>query len=175
MSSHSHSDPVSDTESNEELSASRPKNRVQTRSSTPPNVALGEPPIVYRKKSGGPVKVQSARNKVRLPRKRTLAARDPEDLETGEEPSRKRPCYHPTVGTIRWMPSTLARWREMESIPSTFELGESSNSPTPLPHTGEAMELTVPTLVARVRTHEERLDDLLDDIRAHGDTAMCLR
>ncbi|KAI3773311.1 hypothetical protein L1987_47836 [Smallanthus sonchifolius] len=171
MSSHSHSDPVSDSESNEELSASRPKNRVRTRSSTPPNVALGEPPIVYRKKSGGPVKVQSARKKFRLPRKRTLAARDPKDLETNEEPSRKRSCYHPTVGTIRWIPSTLARWREMESIPSTFELGESSNSPTPLPHTGEAIELTVPTLVARVRTHEERLDDLLDDIRAHGDAA----
>ncbi|KAI3712827.1 hypothetical protein L1987_71393 [Smallanthus sonchifolius] len=64
---------------------------------------------------------------------------------------------------------------EMESIPSTFELGESSNSPTPLPHTGEAMELTVPTLVARVHMHEERLDDLLDDIRAHGDAATRLR
>ncbi|KAI3725266.1 hypothetical protein L1987_65047 [Smallanthus sonchifolius] len=175
MSSHSHSDPISDPESNEELSATRPKNRVQVHSSTPPNVALGEPPIVYRKKSGGPVKVQSARKKVRLPRKRTLAARDPEDLETDEEPPRQRPYYHPTVGTIRWMPRTLARWREMESIPSTFELGESSNSPTPLPHTGEAMELTVPTLVARVHTHEERLDDLLDDIRAHGDAAMRLR
>ncbi|KAI3742319.1 hypothetical protein L1987_59999 [Smallanthus sonchifolius] len=79
------------------------------------------------------------------------------------------------MGTIRWMPRTLARWREMESIPSTFELGESSNSPTPLPHTGEAMELIVPTLVARVHTHEERLDDLLDDIRAHGDAATRLR
>ncbi|KAI3810118.1 hypothetical protein L1987_19727 [Smallanthus sonchifolius] len=171
MSSHSHSDP----ESNEELSATRPKNRGQVRSSTPPNVALGEPPIVYRKKSEGPVKVQSARKKVQLPRKRTLAARDPEDLETGEEPPKQRPYYHPTVGTIRWMPRTLARWREMESIPFTFELGESSNSPTPLPHTGEAMELTVPKLVARVHTHEERLDDLLDDIRAHGDATMRLR
>ncbi|KAI3742551.1 hypothetical protein L1987_60236 [Smallanthus sonchifolius] len=105
----------------------------------------------------------------------TLAARDPEDLETDEEPPKQRPCYHPTVGTISWIPRTLARWREMESIPSTFEFGESSNSSTPLPHTGEAMELTVPTLVARVHTHEERLDDLLDDIRAHGDTATRLR
>ncbi|KAI3819692.1 hypothetical protein L1987_13540 [Smallanthus sonchifolius] len=177
MSSHSHSDPVSDPESNEELSATRPKNRVQVqvRSSTPPNVALGEPPTVYRKKSGGPVMVKSARKKVRFPHKRTLAARDPENLETDEEPPRKRPCYHPTVGTICWMPRTLARWREMESIPSTFELGESSNSSTPLPHTGEAMELTVPTLVARVHTHEERLDDLLDDIRAHGDATTRLQ
>ncbi|KAI3712285.1 hypothetical protein L1987_70836 [Smallanthus sonchifolius] len=137
MSSHSHSDPVSDSESNEELSATRPKNRVQVRSSTPPNVALGEPPIVYRKKSGGSVMVKSARKKVRFPRKRTLAARDSKDLETDEEPPKQRPCYHPTVGTINWMPRTLARWREMESIPSTFELGESSNSPTPLPHTGK--------------------------------------
>ncbi|KAI3683188.1 hypothetical protein L1987_83688 [Smallanthus sonchifolius] len=143
----SHSDLISDPESNEELSATCPKNRVQVRSSTPPNVALGEPPIVYRKKSGGPVMVKSARKKAT-----TLLPPYGGDYLLDA----------PYLGT-------------MERIPSTFELGESSNSPTPLPHTGEAMELTVPTLVARVHTHEERLDDLLNDIRAHGDATTRLR
>ncbi|KAI3704519.1 hypothetical protein L1987_74741 [Smallanthus sonchifolius] len=153
MSSHSHSDPVSDSESNEELSATCPKKRVQVRSSTPPNVALGEPPIVYRKKSEGPVMVKSARKKVRFPRKRTLAARDPENLETDEEPPRQRPCYHPTVGD----------YPLDAPYPGTME-GD-----------GEHSLYQLPTLVARVHTHEERLDDLLDEIRTHGDATTRLR
>ncbi|KAI3744809.1 hypothetical protein L1987_57902 [Smallanthus sonchifolius] len=63
----------------------------------------------------------------------------------------------------------------MYGIPSTFELGESSNSPSQQAHTGEDIVLTVPTLVARVHTHEERLDDLLDDLRAHGDASTRLQ
>ncbi|KAI3814004.1 hypothetical protein L1987_18743 [Smallanthus sonchifolius] len=116
----SHSDPVSASESNDELPVARPRGRVQVRSSTPPNVA----------------------------RENRLSS------------------------TERKVEDQL--W-EMENIPSTFELGESSNSPTPLPHNGKAKELTVPTLVARVYTHKERLNDLLDDIQTHRDAATRLR
>ncbi|KAI3744810.1 hypothetical protein L1987_57903 [Smallanthus sonchifolius] len=80
----------------EETPTTHPRYRVQTRSTTPPDLALGEPPICYRKKNGGPIMVKSARKRTRLPHKRNLAARDPEDRETGEEPPRQRPCYHPT-------------------------------------------------------------------------------
>ncbi|KAI3784090.1 hypothetical protein L1987_43182 [Smallanthus sonchifolius] len=79
----------------EETPTTHPRYKVQTRSSTPPDVALGEPAICYRKKSGGPIMVKSARKRTRLPHKRTLTASDHEDRETREEP-----CHNPFDGGI---------------------------------------------------------------------------
>ncbi|KAI3762590.1 hypothetical protein L1987_53025 [Smallanthus sonchifolius] len=54
----------------------RPRGRVHIHSSTPPDVALGEPPILYQKREGGPLMVKSERKKTGLPLKRTLAGCD---------------------------------------------------------------------------------------------------
>jgi hypothetical protein len=57
----------------------------------------------------------------------------------------------------------------MEDIPSTFEIGESSHPTPPLPLTGEPMEVSVPTLVARTNTHEYRLDRIGEEVREMRD------
>ncbi|KAI3742353.1 hypothetical protein L1987_60033 [Smallanthus sonchifolius] len=72
----------------------RPRGRVQISSSTPLEVALGKPPILYRKREGGPLKVKSARKKSGLPLKRTLPARASEETTSDEEPPRRRAVLH---------------------------------------------------------------------------------
>lgn len=58
-----------------------------------------------------------------------------------------------------WMLSILRRWRSLEGLPPTCETGES-----PLPITGEPLELTVPTLVGVCRTLFQILSYRDDDI-----------
>lgn len=64
----------------------------------------------------------------------------------------EQPQRVPRFAHLEWMTPMLGRWRSLEGLPSTFETGESSRSPAPLPTTGEPVELTIPTLVAVMRT-----------------------
>lgn len=71
-----------------------------------------------------------------------------EDERETDEPAQKRL----RVAHLGWMPHLLREWRVLERIPSTYEIGESSHASPSLPLTREPVELTIPTLVAVIRT-----------------------
>ncbi|KAI3825737.1 hypothetical protein L1987_07336 [Smallanthus sonchifolius] len=63
------------------------------------------------------------------------------------------------------MSLTLRAWRDPEGIPTTYEAGESSRAPRPLPMTGEPVDCTVPVLVARGDLYEHQIRVLRADLR----------
>ncbi|KAK9073236.1 hypothetical protein SSX86_007560 [Deinandra increscens subsp. villosa] len=97
---------------------------------------------------------------------RRRAAEGPADEPV---PKRHRASDHPHLA---WIPGQLASWRTLEGVPSLYEPGDSSTRDGASDHpragysvlTGEPIADTVPVLVARTRSHEQRLAVLNDDI-----------
>ena len=59
------------------------------------------------------------------------------------------------------MSDTLRQWRTVEGIPTTYVEGEPSRA---VPLTGEPVERTIPTMVARIARQEHRIFSCMVDV-----------
>ncbi|KAD2393175.1 hypothetical protein E3N88_40152 [Mikania micrantha] len=93
-----------------------------------------------------------------LPRRRSKSPADTSDVEP--TPKRRK------IAARRWdwMFELLQDWRYEEGTPPTYEEGESSRACHPRLITGEPLERTVPTLVARVARHDHQLHQVRNQI-----------
>ncbi|KAK1427868.1 hypothetical protein QVD17_16566 [Tagetes erecta] len=89
----------------------------------------------------------------------------PEEEPSAPLPPKKKLKYRSQARRMTWMPEALSRWRRLEGTPSTYEVGESSHPPPPLPLTEEPMEVTIPTLIARTNTHDHQIDRVMEDVK----------
>lgn len=114
--------------------------------------AAGQTQRLFAESSRGPWMRRTPRMCVRDFPIGPLAPRDKAPMTEREIPCEEPPPKRLRPAHLDWMPPILRRWRSLEGIPSTYETGESSHTPSPVHLTGEPLELTVPTLVAVIRT-----------------------
>ena len=138
--------PISSSASTPTVNEEDPEEIPGTASSEEPEArisdALVERPVIEDPLTNsnlrGPRTIQTPRKRVMLPRVRPIPT----------APARREPKRARTdARRWGWMPDTLRQWRTEEGIPSTYEAGEPSRA---VPLTGEPVEQTVPTMVARI-------------------------